>query len=119
MTIPADTHHTAIAAYLDARRFRELLEAATQDVGSDDPVALCSDPAVLPLVDLAFERPGSETARYMADTLCRRCPVAGQCLDWAMSQREWGVWGGTTPKTRTQHGAPGAAAPLAEQRRAS
>jgi hypothetical protein len=32
--------------------------------------------------------------RYMVDALCMRCPMAKQCLAVAVSNREWGVWGG-------------------------
>lgn len=32
--------------------------------------------------------------RYMVDALCNSCPVARQCLAVAVSNKEWGVWGG-------------------------
>lgn len=32
--------------------------------------------------------------------VCRRCPVAADCLDWAMTHRPSGVWGGTTDAQR-------------------
>ena len=28
------------------------------------------------------------------DSLCVRCPVQRQCLAYAVSNQEWGVWGG-------------------------
>jgi len=28
------------------------------------------------------------------DTLCAQCPVQRQCLAYAVSNQEWGVWGG-------------------------
>jgi hypothetical protein len=59
----------------------------------------------LDLVDAAFARPGkSDELR----ALCADCPVATACLSLAMTRGEHGVWGGTGPKVRTQHGAPSA-----------
>jgi len=65
--------------------------------------ALCADR--LDLVDAGYSHPGSPEA-YQLRALCRRCPVAATCLDLAMRNPEWGIWGGTGPKVRTQHGAP-------------
>lgn len=36
-----------------------------------------------------------------AKAVCARCPVARQCLDWAVRTGEpEGIWGGTTPGER-------------------
>ncbi|MBY8876086.1 WhiB family transcriptional regulator [Actinacidiphila acidipaludis] len=36
-----------------------------------------------------------------AKTVCRRCPVAEQCLAWAVGDgRVEGIWGGTTENER-------------------
>ena len=36
-----------------------------------------------------------------AKAVCARCPVASQCLDWAVRNGEpEGIWGGTTPSER-------------------
>ena len=38
-----------------------------------------------------------------AKSICRRCPVTAECLDWALSHRHesaYGVWGGTTERYR-------------------
>lgn len=32
--------------------------------------------------------------RYMVDALCMQCPLARKCLAVAVSNKEWGVWGG-------------------------
>lgn len=33
--------------------------------------------------------------------VCGRCPVAGECLEWALeTKQEFGIWGGLTPKQR-------------------
>ncbi len=65
--------------------------------------ASCTD--ALDLVDAAYARPGGPAAKQLGD-LCRTCPIAHGCLDHAMTQREDGVWGGTSPYTRTAHGGP-------------
>ncbi|MGW1378860.1 WhiB family transcriptional regulator [Streptomyces sp. NPDC002446] len=37
----------------------------------------------------------------MAKTVCRRCPVMGQCLQWALEYRQdAGVWGGMSEDER-------------------
>ena len=68
--------------------------------------ATCADPQHLPLVDAAFEQPGGPEAQQMKHTLCRHCPIAHECITWAMTHAEAGIWGGTSPKARTIHGAP-------------
>lgn len=32
--------------------------------------------------------------------VCERCPVSGNCLEWAIVKGEKGVWGGTTWRER-------------------
>lgn len=66
--------------------------------------ATCSDPAHLPLVDEAYRRPGGPAGQQMRDQLCARCPIQELCLDEAMAHGEWGIWGGSSPYSRTQHG---------------
>lgn len=66
----------------------------------------CSDPVHWPLVDAAFERPGSPAAQLMRDTLCQGCPVGTKCLQWGMTHHESGIWGGAGPNSRTRRGAP-------------
>ena len=57
---------------------------------------VCADPALLPLVDVAFTRSkvGNQAARELA-VYCRRCPVAAACLHESVTGREHGVWGAT------------------------
>lgn len=46
--------------------------------------------------------PGLEQADR-AKAVCRRCPVARECLDYALETgQDTGVWGGTTPLERRQ-----------------
>ncbi|MBA9002496.1 MULTISPECIES: WhiB family transcriptional regulator [Thermomonospora] len=36
-----------------------------------------------------------------AKSICARCPVRAECLDWALRAGEPdGIWGGTTPEER-------------------
>ena len=35
-----------------------------------------------------------------AKAICADCPVVALCLNYAISAKEWGVWGGTTMKER-------------------
>ena len=76
----------------------------------DAPRVPCSRPEHLPLVDLAFERPGGPAAQQMKAELCAGCPIGERCLAWAMTWREDGIWGGVGPNLRTRHGAPSAKA---------
>ncbi len=36
---------------------------------------------------------------------CRPCPVATQCLKWAIENHKYGIWGGTTEYARMRRGA--------------
>ena len=36
-----------------------------------------------------------------AKIVCSSCPVAMECFQHAMSQAEWGIWGGTTKHERS------------------
>lgn len=46
--------------------------------------------------ELFFDDSDAEPAR----AICRRCPLAAACLDYALQNEEYGVWGGTTPQER-------------------
>lgn len=63
-------------------------DAACRDLGDDLGVNFFPD------LD-EEEDPGPALA------VCARCPVATQCLDFALSTgQEWGIWGGTTEYER-------------------
>ena len=36
----------------------------------------------------------------LARRVCRECPVAAACLDWALTHHEFGIWGGTSEEER-------------------
>jgi hypothetical protein len=72
----------------------------------DVPAGACLDPGFLPMIDAAFERPGGPESKWIKEHLCAYCPLRSQCLERAMTHGEAGVWGGTTPKTRSNRGAP-------------
>lgn len=49
--------------------------------------------------DLFFS--ADEEATAAAIRMCRGCPVADECLDWALDMRvRYGVWGGATERER-------------------
>ena len=35
-----------------------------------------------------------------AKKVCSTCPISQLCLDWAVANEDYGVWGGTTPAER-------------------
>lgn len=45
---------------------------------------------------------GDHVTLEAARTVCRSCPVAQDCLDWALANGEHGVWGGTSDKQRKE-----------------
>ncbi len=55
--------------------------------------------------DIWFQ-PGRGNVPVEALRICRGCPVRAECLDDALSSndptRDDGVWGGTTPKLRSE-----------------
>lgn len=63
-------------------------------VAPDLPGALCAE--VDP--DLWFPDRGGRSLD--AKRVCRRCPVAGPCLDYALEYPVHGIWGGTTVEER-------------------
>lgn len=47
-----------------------------------------------------FPPPGSRA--FDAKRVCATCPVAAECLDYALRWPQDGVWGGTTAHQRTE-----------------
>ena len=48
----------------------------------------------------AFFPEGSAPPPAEAKAACAACPVAAECLDYAIETRQWGVWAGTTDDDR-------------------
>ena len=48
----------------------------------------------------AFFPERGQTVPVEVQAMCDRCPVALECLLWAMRMRENGYWGGTTDRMR-------------------
>lgn len=44
--------------------------------------------------------PGEVVRVTRARAVCAACPVAAQCLDYALEKEVYGVWGGTTEADR-------------------
>ena len=64
--------------------------------------AACREPGVDPELFFPVSELGPAALQITAAlVVCARCPVAAQCLDWALRAGEpAGVWGGTTPGER-------------------
>jgi len=53
----------------------------------------------------AGERPEARVLREgQARSVCRACPVARECRDWAREHREYGFWGGESEEDRAAAG---------------
>lgn len=74
-------------------------------LNGESPKAACADS--LDLVDAAYDSPGSSKATMLKRLCLGGCPIATECLTFAMTseRHEWGIWGATGPNLRTNHGA--------------
>lgn len=77
----------------------------TQDGPSDwRAEALCAQ------VDPELFFPEQGFPSHHARAVCARCPVATECLDWALTHHErHGIWGGTTARQRLTSSGPAVA----------
>ena len=64
----------------------------------DKPTCAQTDP------ELYFPPPGGQEKfqndNVRARDLCLDCPWQSECLQWALDNNEWGIWGGTTDSMR-------------------
>ena len=61
-------------------------------------LARCAEPDVYP--DLFFDETPAVIAA--AKSLCAECPMIDECLNYALTVDQYGVWGGTSAKERKQ-----------------
>ena len=77
------------------RAYIQLGEAIEQS--KEIPPCQVSDP------ELWFAEKGDHVATKRAKQLCSKCPVANECLTYALQAKElFGVWGGLTSKERSK-----------------
>jgi len=50
--------------------------------------------------DVIFYDAFTDEQKAAATQVCASCPVRGECLEHAIENREWGIWGGTTEDER-------------------
>ncbi|GAB3671266.1 WhiB family transcriptional regulator [Saccharopolyspora tripterygii] len=50
--------------------------------------------------EVFFPETGRVDLARQAIEICDRCPVRDACLELAVRDGEWGIWGGTTEKRR-------------------
>ena len=64
--------------------------------------AACHEPGVDPELFFPVSESGLAAGEAAAaKAICARCPVAAECLAWALRAGEpAGIWGGTTPEER-------------------
>lgn len=43
---------------------------------------------------------GRSSEDRFAIRICRRCKIKDECLQWAMENEDWGIWGGLTAEER-------------------
>ena len=74
----------------------DLADAAREQSWADAALCAQADP------DTWFPEKGHNEQTQAAKATCRRCPVAGECLAYALGLEDdlMGVWGGTTQAER-------------------
>ena len=50
--------------------------------------------------ELFFPKKGDYYTAQVAKKICRQCPHLQECLEWALVNERFGVWGGTNAKDR-------------------
>lgn len=59
------------------------------------------DPSIFFPIDVMWSQPGNEDNIRAAKAMCRSCPVAAECLEWAIESGErYAIAGGMTPEER-------------------
>lgn len=75
---------------------------ATPGEWADHPDRPCADPALgTPRQRARLFHPNRGEDTAYPKSLCGRCPVKDQCLDWAVTTgQKHGIWGGTSERER-------------------
>jgi WhiB family redox-sensing transcriptional regulator len=50
--------------------------------------------------EVFFPAEGDRTTVLAAKKICHSCPIEAECLAYALANREYGIWGGTTESDR-------------------
>ncbi|MFJ9605776.1 WhiB family transcriptional regulator [Kitasatospora sp. NPDC101176] len=67
----------------------------------------CADPTIDPDEVFFGEGPDKPGGAKRAVEVCSACPVRSDCLMYARTHAEWGVWGGESETDRARRSAPG------------
>lgn len=62
----------------------------------DTTNAACKD---MP-TEMFFPPSGKTPSAKIAKEVCNTCEIRVQCLQWALANNEFGIWGGTTTEER-------------------
>jgi len=65
-----------------------------------EPDELWRDRGLCLQVDPDAFFPASGHSAVPAKQVCARCEVRAECLEWALTHDEWGVWGGLSERER-------------------
>lgn len=73
----------------------DLLRVVAEQIPAWTEDALCAQ------IDSEIFFPEKGGSTREAKAMCRRCPVAAECLDYALANNEQhGIWGGLSPRHR-------------------
>ena len=65
-------------------------------ISDEIPVCATTDPEAF----FPEKGQGGERSIKIAKSLCKTCAYTVKCLQWAIDNKETGIWGGTTEKER-------------------
>lgn len=52
--------------------------------------------------EIFFPTQSGDAYAHTAKRVCRHCPVVAECLEYALTHEEHGIWGGTTQRQRNK-----------------
>lgn len=96
-----DLRAQARAEQLEHERLLRAETAALPDIPAWTGAPPFGDRALCAQTDPEAFSPERGGDNKPAKAMCRRCPVTGACLSWALDTRqEYGIWGATSPTER-------------------